>query len=79
MRLETVQGDPKAWDMEDVVDKKTLAVERNNRCSMTQDRSNRIVTHADAEAVNGLVGNEGTTVGDHVVVSGASVCYHETE
>ena len=78
MRLETVKGDPKARDMEEVVDKKTLAIERNDRCSMTQDRSKGIVTHADAEAVNGLVGNEGTTVGDHVV-SGASVCYHEME
>jgi hypothetical protein len=64
--------------MEDIADKMTLAVERNDRCSMTQDRSKGIVTHADAEAVNGLVGNEGTMVGDHVV-SGASVCYHETE
>jgi hypothetical protein len=78
MRLETVKGDPKARDMEDVVDKKTLAIERNDCCSMTQDRSKGIVTHADTEAVNGLVRNEGTTVGDHVV-SGASVCYHETE
>jgi hypothetical protein len=64
--------------MDDIADKMKLAVERNDRCSMTQDRSKGIFTHADAEAVNGLVGNQGTTVGDHEV-SGASVCYHETE
>ena len=52
MRPETVKGDPKAWDMEDIADKKTLAVERNDCCSMTQDRSKGIVTHADVEAVN---------------------------
>jgi len=33
-------------------DKKTLAVERNDHCSMTQDRSKGIVAHADAEAMN---------------------------
>ncbi len=53
MRPETVKGDPKARDMEDIGDKKTLAIERNDCCSVTQDRSKGIVTHADAEAVNG--------------------------
>jgi len=27
MRLETVKGDPKAWDMENIADKKALAAE----------------------------------------------------
>ena len=53
MRPETVKGDPKARDMEDIADKKTLVVEKNDRCFATQDRSKGIVTHADAEAVNG--------------------------
>jgi hypothetical protein len=30
MRPETVKGDPKARDIEDIADKKTLAVERND-------------------------------------------------
>ena len=52
---ETIKGDPKAWDMEDIADKKTLAVERDKSHSTTQDESKRIVAHADAEALNGHV------------------------
>jgi hypothetical protein len=77
MRPETVERNPKAGDMEDIADEKTLAVERNDSRTPTQDGSKRIVTHADAEAVNGLVGDKGPTVGDHVV-SSTSVGNHET-
>jgi hypothetical protein len=77
MRPETVEGNPKAGDMEDIADEKTLAVERNDSRAPTQDGSKRIVTHADAEAVNRLVGDKGPTVGDHVV-SSTSVGNHET-
>ena len=52
---ETVKGDPEAGDMEDMADKKTLAVERDNSRAPAQDRSKGIVTHADAEALHGLV------------------------
>jgi hypothetical protein len=78
MRPETVKRYPKVGDMEDIADEKTLAIERNDRRSTTQDGGKRIVTHADVEAVNRLVGDEGTTVGDHMVC-GASVRDHETE
>ncbi len=77
MRPETVKRYPKVGDMEDIADEKTLAIERNGRRSTNQDRGKRIVTHADAEAMNRLVGNEGATVGDHMVC-GASVRNHET-
>ena len=43
MRPETVKGDPKAWDMEDIADKKTLAVERDNCRSTTQDRAKELL------------------------------------
>ena len=78
MRPETVEGNPKARDMGDIVDEKVLAIERNDSGAPTQDGSKRIVTHADAEAVNGLVGNKGPTVGNHVV-SSTSVGNHETK
>ena len=52
---ETVKGDPEAGDMEDMADKKTLAVERDNSRAPAQDWSKGIVTHADAEALYGLV------------------------
>jgi hypothetical protein len=78
MRPETVEGNTKAGDMEDIADEKTLAVERNDSGAPTQDRSKRIVTHADAEALNGLVGDKGPTVGNHVI-SSASVGNHKTE
>jgi hypothetical protein len=74
---ETVKGDLEAGDMEDMADKKTLAIERDNSRAPAQDWSKGIVTHADAEALHGLVWNEGTPVGDHVV-SGASVGNHKT-
>ncbi len=77
MRPETVEGNPKAGDMEDISDEKVLAVERNDSSAPTQDGSKRIVTRADAEAVNGLVGDKGPMVGHHVV-SSASVGNHET-
>ncbi len=77
MRPETVRRYPKVRDMEDIADEKTLAIERNGHRSTTQDGGKRIVTHVDAEAVNGLVGDEGATVGDHMVC-GASVRNHET-
>jgi len=64
--------------MEDISDEKALAVERNDSSAPTQDGSKRIVTHADAEAVNGLVGDKGPTVGNHVV-SSTSVGNHETK
>jgi hypothetical protein len=78
MRPETVEGNPKAGDMEDISDEKALAVERNDSSAPTQDGSKRIVTHADAEAVNGLVRDKGPTVGNHVV-SSTSVGNHETK
>jgi hypothetical protein len=78
MRPETVKRYPKVGDMEDIADEKALAVERNDHHSTTQDGGKRIVTHADAEAKNGLVGDEGTTVGDHMVC-GASVRDHKME
>jgi hypothetical protein len=77
MRPETVKENPKAWDVEDIADEKTLAIERDDGRSPTQDGGKRIVTHMDAEAVNGLVGDESPPVGNHVV-SGASVGNHET-
>ena len=44
---QTVKGDPEAGDMEDMADKKTLAVERDNSRAPAQDRSKGIVTHAE--------------------------------
>jgi hypothetical protein len=78
MRPETVEGNPKAGDIEDIADEKTLAIERNDSSAPTQDGSKRIVTHVDAEAVNGLVGDKGPTVGNHVV-SSTSVGNQETK
>jgi hypothetical protein len=75
---ETVEGNPKAGDMEDIADEKTLSVERNDSSAPTQDGIKRIVTHADAEAVNRLVGDKGPTVGNHVV-SSTSFGNHETK
>jgi len=48
MRLETVEGNPKAGNMEGMADEKTLAVESDDGRAPTQDRGKRIVTHADA-------------------------------
>ena len=45
----------KVVDMEDMADKKTLAVERDNSRAPAQDRSKGIVTHADAEVLHRLV------------------------
>ncbi len=78
MSTETVKGDPKARDMEHILDEETLTIERNDRHSTTQDRGKGIVTHADAKAVNRFVGDEGTTIGDHVV-SGTSVRHNKTD
>jgi hypothetical protein len=41
--------------MEDMADKKTLAVERDNSRAPAQDWSKGIVTRADTEALNVLV------------------------
>jgi hypothetical protein len=76
MSTETAKGDPKARDVEHILDEKTLTVERNDRHSMTQDRGKGIVTHADTKAMNRFVGGEGTMTGDHVI-SGASVRHHK--
>jgi hypothetical protein len=52
MRPETVEGNPKAGDVKDIADEKTLAVERDDSRAPTQDRSKRIATHTNAEAMN---------------------------
>ncbi len=78
MSTETVKGDPKARDVEHILDEKMLTIERNDCHSTTQDRGKGIVTHADAKAVNRFLGDEGTTIRDHVI-SGASVHHNKTE
>jgi hypothetical protein len=52
MRPETVEGNPKAGNMEDIADEKTLAVERDDCRAPTQDGGKKIVTHTDTEALN---------------------------
>jgi hypothetical protein len=78
MSTETVKGDPKARDVDHISDEKTLTIERNDRRSTTQDRGKGIVTHANAKAVNRFLGDEGTTIENHVV-SDASVRHNKTE
>jgi hypothetical protein len=55
MGAETVEGNPKAQDVQYVADEKTLTIQRNNRSPATEDRGIRIVTHSNSKAANGLV------------------------
>jgi hypothetical protein len=78
MGAETVEGNPKAQDVQYVADEKTLTIQRNNRSPATEDRGIRIVTHSNSKAANGLVLNEGVAVRDHVV-SGTGICHGKAE
>jgi hypothetical protein len=71
MGTETVEWNPKAGDVQYVVNEKTLTIP-------TKDRGIRIVTHPNPKTTEGLVGNEGIAVGDHVV-SGTGISHSKTE
>jgi len=78
MGAETVEWNPKAGDVQYVADEKALTIQRNNRSPATEDRGIRIGTHSNPKTNNGLVGNEGVAVRDHVV-SGAGISHGKTE
>jgi len=78
MGAETVEGNPKAGDVQDVADEQTLTVQGNNRSPATEDRGIRIVAHSNPETANGLVRNEGFAVWDHVV-SGAGISHSKAK
>jgi hypothetical protein len=55
MGPETVEGDPKHRDVENMADQYVLPVERKDGCAPSQDRSKGIVTHANTKIPNRLV------------------------
>ena len=67
MGQETVEGDAKRRDMENMADQDALPVEQNDGRAPPQDRSKGIVTHVNVEVLDRLVLDEGQTVWDHVV------------
>ncbi len=64
MSPETVEGDPKRRDVENMTDQYALPIERNDGRAPSQDRSKGIVTHTNTKVLN--------WVRDHVV-HGANV------
>jgi hypothetical protein len=52
---ETVEGDAKRRDVENMADKDVLPVEQNDGRAPPQDRSKGIVTHLNAKVPNRLV------------------------
>jgi hypothetical protein len=63
--------------MEDIPDENAFSVEAEDGSAMTKNRDVRIVSHADVEAQNGLVGDERRLVRDHVI-RGPGVSYCKT-
>ena len=55
MGPETVEGDAKRRDVENMADQDVLPIERNDGCALPQDRSKGIVTHVNVEVLNCLV------------------------
>ena len=55
MGPETVEGDAKRRDVENMADQDVLLIERNDGCALPQDRSKGIVTHVNVEVLNCLV------------------------
>ena len=55
MSPETIEGDPKCRDVENMVDQYALPVERNDGRAPSQDRSKGIVTHSNTKVPNRLV------------------------
>ena len=55
MSPETVEGDPKRRDMENMADQDALPIEQNDGHAPSQDRSKGIVAHANREVPNHLV------------------------
>ena len=55
MGPETVEGDAKRRDVENVANKNALLIEKNDGRTPPQDRSKGIVTHSNAEIPNCLV------------------------
>jgi len=78
MGVETVEWNSKAGDVQYIADEKALTIQRNNRSPATEDRGIRIVTHSNSKTDDGLVGNEGVVVRDHVV-GGAGISHGKME
>ena len=55
MNPETVEGDPRRRDMDNMADQDALPIERNDGRAPSQDSSKGIVTHANTEFPNRLV------------------------
>jgi hypothetical protein len=63
--------------MEDVPYENAFSIEAEDSSATTKNRDVRIVSHADVEARDGIVGYERRLVGDHVI-HGPGVSYRET-
>ncbi len=65
--LKTVQGVTYVRDMETMANHDLLAVERDDGRVITEDRSERVITHADLTPQDWIVRDKGRFVWDHVV------------
>jgi len=78
MGTETVEWNPKAGDVQYFADENALTIQRNNCSPATKYQGIRIVTHSNSKTADGLVGNKGGAVRDHVV-SDAGISHGKTE
>ncbi len=58
MCAETAEGHGKAGDVEDILDKNSLAVNKEYGGAVTKDGNKGVIAHLDLQICNGLVRNE---------------------
>ncbi len=69
MSAKALQGIAKGRNVKDILNKKFLSVKRDDHCPTPQHWGKRLVSHADPEIGNALLGDELRVVRKHVVGS----------
>ena len=69
MQAKAVERDHKATNMEDILKKDTLAIQRNDSVATTQNQKVQVVPHPDLKLCNCLVRDKSGLVQDHVISS----------